>query len=458
MNEDSNADQGEVPKAGPRPVAARLSVPKVSTTSSPTHPLPRVEGRLARPAPPAARPGTWRYTFSSLGNRNYLYLWLGMLSLEGGFQMQMLARAYLVYDITGSASLLGLVSAGAGIPMLFLAMFGGAIADRVKGKRVIQVGQGAFVLIALLIGVAITTGAIEWYHLMAAAVIQGSMFAFMAPARYVLIPRLVGRDKLTNAVALHAAAMSAMTLTAPAVSGVLYALIGPDKVYYIISGLSIVAISLTTLIPEDTGPPTKAKRRMAKDILAGLSYVRRSPLLLTLLVMALVTTLLASPFRFLMPLFVVDVYHRGPDSMGLLVAIMGAGALVGSLFIASLGSSRRGLLLILGSFMSGIALLVLALFPFYFAAVAIMMLLGLGDSGRRSLNQSLLLEQSEDQYKGRVMSLYMMNFGLLPLGVLPAGIVADALGGQAMIGILAGLLLTATLAITVTQKRLRDMP
>ncbi|MCI0439298.1 MAG: MFS transporter, partial [Chloroflexi bacterium] len=134
------------------------------------------------------------------------------------------------------------------------------------------------------------------------------------------------------------------------------------------------------------------------------------------------------------------------------------GSLVGSLFVASIGHWRRGLFLIMGSFASGIALIVIALVPIYAVAAVVMVLFGLGDAGRRSVNQSLVMEETEEQYQGRVMSVFMMNFGLMPLGVLPTGILVDIFGGQVAIGILAVLLLLFTTGILVTQKRLRTMP
>ena len=142
---------------------------------------------------------------------------------------------------------------------------------------------------------------------------------------------------------------------------------------------------MTTLItrPEVSAP--SRKRAMMRDILAGLAYIKGNRMVLVLLVMGLATTLLASPFRMLLPVFVVDVYGKGPDSMGLLVAIMGGGSLAGSLTIAALGKWRRGMLLIAGAFASGVALLLIAAFPFYYAAAAIMLLTGLGDSGRRTI-------------------------------------------------------------------------
>ena len=252
--------------------------------------------------------------------------------------------------------------------------------------------------------------------------------------------------------------MSAMTLTAPAVAGGLYAFAGPHNVYFVIAVLGALSVVFTTFVkmPENV-EAVKSKRPMMNDIGEGLVYIWHSPIVRVLLVMGLATTLLAMPFRFLMPVFVVDLYRLGPDSMGLLVAVMGGGSLAGSLFIATIGQWRRGLLLILGSFASALALLLLALFPFYFAAAAIMVLLGLGDAGRRTINQSLIMEEVEDRYRGRVMSVFMMNFGLMPLGVLPTGFLIDYVGPQFAIGVLAVLLFGVSAYMLITQKQLREM-
>ena len=145
-------------------------------------------------------------TFSSLRIRSYLFLWLGMMAMMASVQMQMVARGYLAYDITNSAALLGVVSAGSAFPILGLSLVGGALADRVERKRVIQVTQGFNGMIALLVGVAIFTDRIEWYYLLAASVFQGGVWAFLMPARQALIPQLVGPEQLSNAVALNAPA------------------------------------------------------------------------------------------------------------------------------------------------------------------------------------------------------------------------------------------------------------
>ena len=141
--------------------------------------------------------------------------------------------------------------------------------------------------------------------------------------------------------------------------------------------------------------------------------------------------------------------------MGLLLAIMGLGAMLGALYVAAVGRKNRGLMLILSSLLSGIGLLLVALIPIYSAAALIMIILGMGDSGRMSLNQALLIELSDNEYRGRVMSIFMLNFGFMPLGTFPAGLMIDYLGGQAVIGMMGAGLIAVTAMIFITQRHLR---
>ena len=157
----------------------------------------------------------WRRTFSSLKYREYRFLWLGMVFLMTGMQMQMIVRGYLTYELTDSPLRLGLVSAGFAIPMLTLALFGGAVADRVERKLVIQIGQSMSAVLAVIIGITVFTDTVNWIHLFGVSVAQGAIFSFLMPSRQALIPQLVGKDNLTNAMSLDAAAMSATTLIAP---------------------------------------------------------------------------------------------------------------------------------------------------------------------------------------------------------------------------------------------------
>ena len=381
-------------------------------------------------------------------------------------QMQMLSRGYLVYDMESSGSLLGLVNVGASIPMLVLPLFGGVLADRVNRKRIIQAGQIVAALIAFSVFVLIRTERIEWFHLLVSSIMQGAVFALMMPARQALIPQLVGKGLLSNALALNTAAMSATTLAAPSVAGVLYGYFGPSNVYLLIGVLSLGSCIATLFVRHRGEIESDVKNHnvqgkgkindLLSDITEGLKYVRSQRLIMVLLIMALATTVLAQPFRFLMPIFVVDVYKLGPESMGLLMSVMGLGALVGSIYIAAHGNKNRGKILLAGSFISGLSLLGVAVIPIYMLAVLFMVPLGLGDASRRTIIMTLIMEKSEDRYRGRVMSIFMLNFGLMPLGVLPAGVISDLFGGQVAIGILAVMLIMVTCWVWFYQDGVRN--
>ena len=402
--------------------------------------------------------GPWLNTFASLSNRNFLFLWVGMLFLMAGTQMQMLAQSYLVYDITGSASVLGIINLGIAVPMLTIPLFGGVVADRFEKKTIIQVAQLVAGSLALLIGLAIDLEVITWQHLLISSMVTGGLWAFMMPARQAIIPQLVGPERTTNAMALNAAGISGTTMAAPALAGGIYAFIGPWNVFYLIGALTLAAVVLTSFLPR-TGPVgTGAERTdVLRDIADGIAHVWQRRILFVLLLMGLAATMLAMPFRFILPVFVVDIYRQGPDSMGLLVGLMGLGSMFGSLYVASMGQRYRGMGLIVASIMSGIGLVLIAAIPVYNIAAVIMVVLGIGDSGRQALNQTLIIEKASPEYRGRIMSLFMLNYGLMPLSITPAGYLTDYLGGQTVIGFMGIALIAVMIFVLLTQGRLRRL-
>ena len=402
--------------------------------------------------------GTWRDTFGSLKSRDFRFLLSGALCVYGAMQMQTVARGYLTYDITSSPILLGIVSVGFAVPMLLFSLFGGAVADRLKKKRIIQATQAVAAVFALFVAVSISTDTVTWIHLFIVSILHGVIYAFMVPSRTALIPHLVGDDMVSNALALNAGALSTMTLLAPALAGNLYNLLGAEGVYYVIAALDITGVILTGRIRKKEVRRTESsKKNMLADIAAGLKHIRQRPMVMILLVLALATALFGLPFMQLLPVYVVDVYQRGPEALGLLVSIAGVGAVLGSLAMAALGRRRRGIILIMAGLLGGLALLLAAFVPLYAVGAVAMAFLGLGNSIRRSLNQAMMLELVDDEYRGRVSSVYVMNFGLMPLGVLPAGAIAEYFGGQASAAVMGFLLFGICLAILITQKRLRRM-
>ncbi|MBI4305665.1 MAG: MFS transporter [Chloroflexi bacterium] len=416
-------------------------------------------GALRLPVPAVAT--SWaRRTFSSLQHRNFRYLWLGMLALMGGMNMQIVARAQLAWDLSGSAISVAVVGAGMAPPILVLSNIGGALADRVIRKRIIQAGQLASMVIALSVGFLVVMEEIALWHLVAASVLQGVSWAFLMPSRQSIIPELVGKESTSNAVALNASAMSLMTLVAPGIAGVMYARVGVGATFFTIAGLSLLALVLTERLPSSAGRGSsqRAKQAIWREMKEGIQYTLRNRTVLVLLVLALSTTVLAQPFRSLMPVFVHDVYGRGPEAVGLLLSMIGLGALLGTLAIAGLRKGEsRGAVLLATTALSGIALVLATTTAIYGVAVLVMVLLGIGDSGRRSLNSALMLEEADESFRGRVMGLYMMNFGLIPLGAIPLAAISEVVGIRYAVAGAGALLIFAAIATTFTTSRVRRL-
>ncbi|MDA1279789.1 MAG: MFS transporter [Chloroflexi bacterium] len=396
-------------------------------------------------------------TFSSLGQSDFRHLWLGMLLLMAAVNIQMLARGYLTWELTKSPIAVVVVGAGFAPPILLLSLYGGALADRYARKRIIQLGQLGMLGITLFIAVSISTNTVTVYHLFGAAVTQGTIWAFLMPARQAIVTQLVDEDHLSNAVALNASGMSLMTLAAPGVGGLIYGLSGAATTYYVMSGLIVGAYIFMEFVPR-LDPVARGRRRMWRDIGQGIAYTRQNRTVLMLLLVALSTALLAMPFRSLLPVQIERVFKMEVEALGLLMSMIGVGSLIGSLAIAGLSkANHRGWVLLITSMISGFAILLAAVTTSYAVALGIMVLLGLGDSGRRALNSSLIMEQTDEEYRGRVMGVYMMNFGLIPLGAIPLGYVAHWFDVRMAFAIAGGLLVVAALGYTVLTDRVRRL-
>lgn len=377
--------------------------------------------------------------------------------MMGAVNIQMVARGYLAWEISHSAISVAFIGAGFAPPILILSIFGGVVADRLERKKILQIGQFGMLLIALTIAFSIKTNTVSIYHLFAASIAQGTIWAFLMPARQAIITQLVGKKQLTNAVALNASGMSLTTLISPAIGGMIYGVFGVEFAYYSIAFLSGTAILFTSLIP-NIPKLSRTGKKVWVEMKEGISYVNTNKTVMWLIVLAMTTTLLGMPFRTLLPVQIDEIFKAGPEALGLLMSMIGLGALLGSLFIAGMKQTQsRGLTLLVTSFISGIAILINSMVTQYWLAVLLMIVLGVGDSGRRTLNSSLLMEHTDDNYRGRVMGIYMMNFGLIPVGVIPLGFIAEFAGVQIAFFCAGALLILSSLAVTLSTDKIRRL-
>ena len=395
-------------------------------------------------------------TFDSLSVPGYRNLWIGFLLQMGAMQMLMLTGGYYVFELTGRESLLGIVVAAAAVPAVSLALFGGVVADRMDKRRVIQASQMVSMGVALFIAVSITTGTITWYHLLAASAMQGSVMPLVMPARQAITPQLVGMDRLTNAIALNAMVMSLTTMAVPVMAGTLIAEIGVESVYYVIAGMYVLAVLFTTRLPKVEVPPRSSHATVIGDIRDGFSYVFDNRVILVLLLLSFATIIFAMPIRFIMPIFAKEVFEVGADGLGVLMSAMGLGSLGGTLVIAFIGKvSRRGLALAVSGILSGLVLLGFAttsyFAPVFATGIAILVVVGMIQAARMTLTSSLMMEYTNQEYRGRVMSIFGLNMGIMPAGVLPVTIVAERMGAPIALGIMAGMLIIVAIRDTASE-------
>ena len=378
----------------------------------------------------------------------------------GGFNMLMLARGILVYDITNdNAAITSLVSIGWAPGLLVVSLFGGVLGDRLERRMLIQISQLVNAGLALSVGILILIDVIEWWHLMIVSALQGCMFALQVPARMAAMSQLVTRDLIPNALALNATAMSAMSIVSPAIGGILYQIIEPEGVYFVVTTMMVGALFFTSLLPKMYPDESNVKEPALRSIQAGFRYVRNNRLVMILLIQAVVIAMLSMPFRMLVPVFAKELYGSLPGEVGGLATMAGLGGLVATLGVASLRKGqRRGMVLLLAPVVSAIAILGIGSIQFYWMGMFMFIGIGFGEAIRWALGQALVIEYSDSAYRARMTSLTMMTYGLIPIAALPMGIMVEEFGVTVAVMGLGTVLLAAALifiAISPGIRRLR---
>jgi len=400
----------------------------------------------------------WRRTFISLAIRDYRWYFIGMLASTAGMQIQIVARGWLVWEMTGSAAALGIITFASGVPMTFLSLVGGVVADRVQKRNLLMAADGFVGLVSLITALLIAFDLIELWHLIAAAVSTGIAFAFKMPGRQAFLPELAGEKHLMNAVALNSAGMNFTRIAVPGIAGVLIGVIGVANTYFLIVVGYVLAVSAVLMIPASRSAIPKLKGRAFSQFAEGIRYIKRSEVIPILLGFEIIVVFFAMQYQTLMPVFADKVLGVGASGMGFMYSAVGIGGLIGSLFVASLGDFRRRGLLLVGAAASCGALLILySAAGIFYPALVLLALVGLANMIYNATNNTVLMSNTNQEVRGRVMSVYLMGFGLQPLGALPMGAVADAIGAPLTVGIGSGVLLLFSLGMAVVKPKLRRL-
>ena len=378
----------------------------------------------------------------------------------GGFNMLMLVRGILVYEITGDAQRTALVSIGWAPGILIMSLWGGVLGDRVERRMLIQLAQFANAVLAVSVGVLIMTGLIEWWHLLVVSSLQGCTFALQIPARTAAMSQLVPKNLIGNALALNSVAMTLMSIAAPAVGGLLYQLIEPHGVYFVVTVMMVLAMVFTTFLPKMYPDQNQSgsKESPIVNIKRGIRYAARNRLVRALLIQSVVIAMLSMPFRMLLPVFAKELYGSVPSEVGWLATMAGIGGIAASIGVASLRSGqRRGLVILASPIISAISIFLIGMLPWYWVGMIVFVGVGFGESIRFALGQALVVEHANPRYRARMTSLSMMTYGLIPVAAFPIGWFVDNVGVIETIIGMSVALFTAGVAFIIVSSSVRNL-
>ncbi len=384
-------------------------------------------------------------TFHALGLRDYRFLWSSNIFSSAGMWVQMATLGWIVYDITGSGTLLGAINGMRAIPFLLLAPLAGVAADRLNRRNLMLSTQMVIVLTTLLLALGFMAGRIEVWHLFAFTLIGSTSQILFMPVQQTVVFDLVPRHVIPNAVALSSAAFNVTRVLGPSAAGLLIAALGPQGNFLLQSALYLGAAGCIALIvfPARKGPPQKSS--LVENIAEGFRYVARERSARTLLLLAVIPPFLIIPsFIALMPVFAKDVFHSGPGALGLLLSASGLGGLLGALFAASLGRfERRGALQLAMLVVASGALLGFAFMDSMRAALPLLVVAGFCEMVYMATNMTLLQLSVPDAMRGRVTSIFMLTMGLMPVASLLSGTAVDFIGAQAVVKVTSAAALVA---------------
>jgi len=359
--------------------------------------------------------------FRSLRHRNYRLLWVNHLVVFAGYWILVMAQGWLVLQLTDSAFWVGMISFIVGIPGLFLSPFGGLYADRLDRRKLMLFGHGISAILIFLLATLTSTGVIAIWHIAAISVLLGTVWALTDPASMAIIPSLVTPDDLMNAMAMNSLAWQISRFIGPAIAGVLMGLVAIGGTFY---GAGIASVVALAFIYRMRSPATVTTGRtsIGKDIKEGLSYIKSNKMVLMLILLMAVVALFALPYIWLMPVFARDVLGVGEAGYSQLMMAVGAGGLVGAITAAKLGDFKRKGWLLIGSALTFMVTLILfAMSRFFPLSLVLSVIIGVASGLFGAVTNALLLSIIPDEFRGRVMGLFLISWQLPSIGSLMLG-------------------------------------
>jgi MFS family permease len=407
--------------------------------------------------PPRAQAARVPQTFRSLQHRNFQLYFAGQLISVAGTWMQVVAQAWLVYELSHSELMLGLVGFAAAIPSLLISPWGGVVVDRVNKRNLLVVTQAAAMVLAFILAALTFAGIVQVWEIIVLAAMMGVVNAFDGPARQAFVVEMVGREDLPNAIAINSMMFNGARVVGPALGGILLATVGTAWCFFI-NGVSFLAVIVCLLLMRLT-PRTRVLEIGSPwtDLKHGLRYVQLHREIFALLMLALIFSVFGISYNTVLPAFIDQVLHADATGYGVLNAFIGMGAVVGAFIMARYGErGQRGRWLVWVDLAFPFILLAFAYNANFALALLLAFGLGVGFMLTFTIINTLLQTNVDDKMRGRVMGLYTLTFfGFAPFGNLAIGTLSERWGMSLTILLSAAcsLLLSAIVILLVPQLR-----
>ncbi|HTC62201.1 MAG TPA: MFS transporter [Candidatus Saccharimonadales bacterium] len=393
--------------------------------------------KTANTPPATARTSTAGATFRALRHRNFQLFFSGQIISLVGTWMQTVAQSWLIYRLTGSGALLGLLGFVGQMPIFVLSPLAGLVADRWPRQKVVIATQTSSMALAFILAALTMTHHILVWEIIVLATLLGIINAFDVPARQSFLIEMVGREDLLNAIALNSSMFNGARVAGPAIAGILVALVGEGWCFLlngisylaVIAGLFLMRIQKLQSVHDGISPLEKLRE--------GIRFARHTKPIRTILTLVALVSFMALPYTVLMPIFAVKILHGGASAYGALMGAVGVGAMFGALVLAT-RQQLRGLGNVVAYSATGLgaSLVLFSASHWYWVSMFILAISGFTMMMQFTASNTLIQAMVPDQLRGRVMSLYAMMFlGMTPFGSLLAGALADRIGAPVTVAL-----------------------
>ncbi|HKH99005.1 MAG TPA: MFS transporter [Candidatus Sulfotelmatobacter sp.] len=395
-----------------------------------------------------------RRIFKAFHYRDFRLMWIGACTSSIGTWMQIVAQGWLIYRLSHSAFLLALDQFLGGFPIFLFSLIGGVVADRIERRKILLLSQYVQMASAGILTVLVTTGAVHVWHILCLSFVSGLAQAFGGPAYSALIPTLVDREDMPNAIALNSIQFNLAVTVGPALAGITLARLG-EKWCFGLNALSFLAPVVSLSMIAMRYLPEKSTESIFTSLKQGIKFVRRQESMEALIVLAFCMTALAMPMRTYIPVFVKDIFHRGPETYGNLLSLMGVGSICGSLAMAGIGNMRsKGRFALTALICLGAGIAGFSLSKSLPLSYSMLVLVGASMMAVFATVTSLVQLITTNEMRGRVMSVYNCAFrGGMPMGNLLSGWLVPMFTAPVVLGVNGMVLVLVAMYFLLVQRR-----